>query len=158
MAMQLVIAAVGARMPSWVDAAFEDYAARMPADLRLALHEIRPESRAVGKTTAALMAAEADRLRAALPRHGPRIALDERGRDLTSMDFAALIEQWRADGDDVAFLIGGADGLDADLKAEAHMRVRLSSLTLPHALVRVMLAEQLYRAWSITQKHPYHRA
>lgn len=156
--MQLVIAAVGTRMPAWIDAAFGDYAARMPSDFRLALHEIRPEPRAQGKNPAALMAAEAQRLRAALPRHGPRIALDERGRDLTSMEFAGLIEQWRADGDDVSFLIGGADGLDADLKAQAHMRVRLSSLTLPHALVRVVLAEQLYRAWSITQKHPYHRA
>ena len=156
--MQLVIAAVGARMPGWVDAAFEDYAARMPADLRLALREIRPESRIEGKTTVSLMAAEADRMRAALPRHGPRVALDERGRDLTSMELAGMLEQWRADGDDVAFLIGGADGLDAGLKAEASMRMRLSSLTLPHALARVVLAEQLYRAWSITQKHPYHRA
>ncbi len=156
--MQLVIAAVGARMPTWVDVAFDDYAARMPVDLRLALREIRPESRIKGKTTTSLMAAEADRLRAALPKHGPRIALDERGRDLTSMDLAAMIEQWRADGDDVAFLIGGADGLDASLKTDANMRMRVSSLTLPHALVRVVLAEQLYRAWSITQKHPYHRA
>lgn len=155
--MQLVIAAVGARMPAWVDVAFDDYAARMPADLKLALREIRPESRMAGKTTTALMAAEADRLRAALPKHGPRVALDERGRDLTSMGLAAMIEQWRADGDDVAFLIGGADGLDAGLKGEASMRMRLSSLTLPHALVRVVLAEQLYRAWTILARHPYHR-
>lgn len=156
--MQLIIAAIGVRMPAWVDAAFDDYATRMPSDLKLALREIRPESRIEGKPVAALMAAEAGRLRAALPRHGPRIALDERGRDLTSMDLAGLIGQWRDDGDDVAFVIGGADGLDADLKAEAHLCIRLSSLTLPHALVRVVLAEQLYRAWSITQKHPYHRA
>lgn len=156
--MQLVIAAVGARMPAWVDAAYQDYAARMPVDLKITLREIRPESRIAGKTAVALMAAEAERLRAALPRHGPRVALDERGRDLTSVELAGLIEQWRADGDDVAFLIGGADGLDAGLKAEANVRVRVSSLTLPHALVRVVLAEQLYRAWSITQKHPYHRA
>ena len=156
--MQLIIAAVGARMPAWVDAAFDDYAARMPPDLRIALREIRPEARIEGKTVEAMMVAEAERLRAALPKHGPRIALDERGRDVTSRDLAALIEQWRADGDDVSFIIGGADGLDADLKAEAHMRMRLSSLTLPHALARVVLAEQLYRAWSITQKHPYHRA
>ena len=156
--MQLVIAAVGSRMPAWVDAAFEDYAARMPADLKIALREIRPESRISGKATAALMAAEAERLRAVLPKHGPRIVLDERGQELTSVGLAGLIEQWRADGDDVAFLIGGADGLDAGLKREADMRLRLSSLTLPHALVRVVLAEQIYRAWSITQNHPYHRA
>lgn len=157
-AMQLVVAAVGTRMPVWVDAAFEDYAARMPPDLKLALREIRPEARIEGKTTTASMAAEATRLRAALPKRGPRVALDERGRDVTSIELAGLLTRWRADGDDVAFLIGGADGLDAELKAESHLKMRLSSLTLPHALVRVVLAEQLYRAWSITQKHPYHRA
>jgi 23S rRNA (pseudouridine1915-N3)-methyltransferase len=156
--MQLVIAAVGSRMPAWVDAAFEDYAARMPPDLRIVLREVRPEARTAGKSVDAMTAGEALRLREALPKHGPRIALDEHGRDLTSTALAGLIEQWRGDGDDVAFLIGGPDGLDATLKAEASQRLRLSSMTLPHGLARVLLAEQLYRAWSITQNHPYHRA
>jgi len=156
--MHLVVAAVGVRMPGWVDAAFDDYASRMPQELRVVLREVRPEGRGEGRTTAAMMAAEAGRLRAALPRRGPRVALDERGRDLTSTALAALLEQWQADGDDVAFMIGGPDGLDAVLKDEASERMRLSSLTLPHALARVVLAEQLYRAWSILQRHPYHRA
>ena len=168
--MQIVIAAVGVRMPPWVDAAFDDYAARMPPDLRIVLREVRPEPRAGGKTVEAMMGLEAGRLRTVLPRHGVltdaagnplhgvRVALDERGRDCASIELAALVERWRCDGDDVAFLIGGPDGLDATLKAEAPMRLRLSSLTLPHGLARVLLAEQLYRAWSIGQKHPYHRA
>ena len=156
--MQLVIVAVGSRMPGWVDEAFADYTGRMPPELRIELRDVRPEPRTAGKTVAAMMEAEAERLRQVLPRHGPRIALDEHGRDLTSTGLATLIEQWRADGDDVAFLIGGPDGLAASLKAEAQMRIRLSSMTLPHGLARVVLAEQLYRAWSITQNHPYHRA
>lgn len=156
--MQLVIAAVGSRMPSWVDLAFGDYAGRLPADLKIVLKEIRPEPRTTGKTVEAMMSAEAERLRSALPRHGPRVALDEHGRDVSSTDLAALVAGWRAGGDDVGFLIGGPDGLDPALKAEAQIRLRLSSLTLPHGMARVLLAEQLYRAWSITQNHPYHRA
>ena len=156
--MQLVIAAVGSRMPAWVDTAFGEYAGRMPPDLRMVLREVRPEPRTSGQTVEAMMAAEAERLRAALPKHGPRFALDERGRDVSSVALAALIAQWRADGDDVSFLIGGPDGLDPSLKAEAQARIRLSSMTLPHAIARIVLAEQLYRAWSITQNHPYHRA
>ncbi len=156
--MDLVVAAVGVRMPAWITTAFDDYAARMPPDLRLVLREVRPESRTTGKTVDAIRAAEAERLRAALPRHGPRVILDERGRDLTSMALADRLRDWQADGDDVAFVIGGPDGLDAGLKADGTIALRLSSLTLPHALVRVVLAEQLYRAWSILNHHPYHRA
>lgn len=160
--MQLIIAAVGSRMPTWVDMAFADYAGRMPPDMRMVLKEVRPEPRTAGKTVEAMRSAEGERLRAALSRTGPRdttmIALDEHGRDVSSMELAGLIERWRVDGDDVSFLIGGPDGLDRDLKAEARMRVRLSTMTLPHGMARVLLAEQLYRAWSITQNHPYHRA
>ncbi len=156
--MQLVIVAVGSRMPSWVDAAFDDYASRMPPDCRIVLREVRPESRTAGRTVDAMMAAEADRIRAALPKRGPRIALDERGRDLTSRALADALVGWREAGDDAAFVIGGPDGLAPALKAEATTSLRLSSLTLPHGLARVVLAEQLYRAWSIVQNHPYHRA
>ena len=156
--MQIVIAAVGSRMPTWVDQAFDDYAGRMPPELRLVLKEVRPEPRTAGRTVEAMMHAEAERLRAALPKHGLRIALDERGQEVSSRELAMLLEQWRGDGDDVAFLIGGPDGLEAALKRDAGLRLRLSTLTLPHGMVRVVLAEQLYRAWSITQNHPYHRA
>lgn len=156
--MQLVIVAVGHRMPAWVDHAFADYAERLPADTGIELREVRPESRATGKGIAAIMAAEAERIRAALPKRALTVALDEHGRELSSLQLARQLEAWRAIGDDVAFVIGGADGLDTAFKAETAMQIRLSNFTLPHGLVRVILAEQLYRAWSITQKHPYHRS
>ncbi len=156
--MQLVIVAVGSRMPAWVDAAFGDYASRMPPECRIVLREVRPESRTAGKTVDAMMAAEAERIRAALPKRGPRIVLDERGRDATSQAFADALAGWRDSGDDAAFVIGGPDGLARELKDEATSSLRLSSLTLPHGLARVVLAEQLYRAWSIARNHPYHRA
>ena len=159
--MQLIVAAVGSRMPDWVDRGFADYAERMPPELRVVLREVRPEPRTAGKTVEAMMATEAERLRATLAAGGPRgrtvVALDEHGRDLSSLDLATLIGQWRDEGNDVGFLIGGPDGLDAGVKAEAHLRIRLSSMTLPHGLARLLLAEQLYRAWTITQRHPYHR-
>ncbi len=159
--MQLIVAAVGSRMPTWVDQAFDDYAGRMPPELRVVLREVRPEPRTAGKTVEAMMTAEAERLRATMVRSGSReptvVALDELGRDLSSLDLSKSLVQWRDAGDDVCFLIGGPDGLDAALKAEARMRLRLSSMTLPHGLARVLLAEQLYRAWTITQQHPYHR-
>jgi 23S rRNA (pseudouridine1915-N3)-methyltransferase len=156
--MQLIVVAVGSRMPAWVDTAFDDYASRMPPDLKIVLRAVKPEPRTVGKTVDAMMAAEGERIRGVLTKHGPRVALDERGRDLSSVALSTLLAQWHADGDDVSFLIGGPDGLDATVKAEAQMLIRLSSMTLPHGMARVLLAEQLYRAWSITQNHPYHRA
>jgi 23S rRNA (pseudouridine1915-N3)-methyltransferase len=156
--MQLVVVAVGVRMPGWVDAAFDDYATRMPSDFRIALREVRPEARTTGKPVDALMRAEAERIREALPKRGPRVVLDERAQGWSSTELATRLERWRADGDDVAFVIGGPDGLDASIKSEAPLQLSLSRMTLPHGLVRVVLAEQLYRAWSITQNHPYHRA
>ena len=156
--MQLLIVAVGSRMPAWVDHAFDDYATRMPSELRLALREVRPEPRTGGKPVEAMKAAEGDRIRAALPKRGPQVALDEHGRDVTSVGLSRLLVEWRAAGDDVAFMIGGPDGLDEAIRTGARLTMRLSSMTLPHGMARVLLAEQLYRAWSITQNHPYHRA
>jgi 23S rRNA (pseudouridine1915-N3)-methyltransferase len=103
------------------------------------------------------MALERERIEAALPKSVRIIALDERGKDLTSVGLSQQLEAWQQDGRDTAFLIGGADGLDPELKARAEGLIRISSMTLPHGMVRVLLAEQLYRAWSITQNHPYHR-
>ncbi len=154
--MKLVVCAVGTRMPAWVDAGFDDFARRMPRELPLALAEIRPEPRN-GKPVDALLAAEESRIRAALPQHARVVALDERGNDSTTRDLAARLEHWQTEGDDVAFVIGGPDGLAAGIRRDAHESLRLSSLTLPHALVRVVLAEALYRAWSVTRHHPYHR-
>lgn len=157
--MKLLVYAVGTRMPEWVQAAWQDYARRMSRDCPLELHEIKADARAHGRTTAQMMHAEAQRIGAALPTHGVhRVILDERGRDLTTLALAHRLEAWRAGGTDVAFIVGGPDGLDPDLKATAQETLRLSSLTLPHPLVRILLAEQLYRAWSILAGHPYHRA
>ena len=151
-----MVCAIGTRMPAWVDSAFDDFARRMPRELPLALTEIRPEPRS-GKPVDALLAAEESRIRAALPQRARVVALDQRGTDASTRDLAARLENWQSEGDDVVFLIGGPDGLATALKRDAHESLRLSSLTLPHALVRVVLAEALYRAWSLTRNHPYHR-
>lgn len=156
--MQLIIAAVGQRMPGWVDAGFEEYAKRMPPESRIHLKEIKPVERSGSRSASTVMAQERARIEAALPKGARVVALDEHGRDLTSMQLSACLMQWQQDGRDVAFVIGGADGLDPGLKADADMLIRISSLTLPHGMVRVLLAEQLYRAWSISHNHPYHRA
>lgn len=155
--MKLLVYAVGTRMPAWVQTAWQDFAKRLPRDCALELHEIRPEPRTSGKTPRQLMHAEALRIEAALPAQAWRVILDERGRDLSTQDLAGHLETWRASGHDIAFIVGGPDGLDPALKQTARQTVRLSSLTLPHPLVRILLAEQLYRAWSIQAGHPYHR-
>ncbi len=155
--MKLFIAAVGTRMPSWVNEGYAEYARRMPRELPLELIEVKAESRAEGKTAAAMMAAEAMRLRSAIPPRARVLALDERGKELTTLNLADRLRCWMAEGDDVIFLVGGPDGLDPGLKSEAGELLRLSGLTLPHALVRVVLAEALYRAASVIRGHPYHR-
>lgn len=155
--MKLAVVAVGTRMPPWVDAGFAEYAKRMPRELPLELVEVKPEPRTSGKPVAVMMAAEAERLRAALPHRCRRVILDEHGRDLTTRALCERLTAWTAEGDDVAFVIGGPDGLDARFKKEAAETMRLSSLTLPHGMARVMLAEALYRAVSLLKGHPYHR-
>jgi 23S rRNA (pseudouridine1915-N3)-methyltransferase len=155
--MQLVIAAVGHKMPAWIEAGFAEYVKRMPAECRIHLKEIKPVERSGSKTAETAMALERAKIEAALPKGCRIVALDERGKDLTTVQLSQLLTQWQQDGRDVSFIIGGADGLDAEFKARADMLIRISSLTLPHGMVRVLLAEQLYRAWSITQNHPYHR-
>ncbi|AJE97372.1 23S rRNA (pseudouridine(1915)-N(3))-methyltransferase RlmH [Pandoraea apista] len=155
--MRLFILAVGHKMPGWIETAFAEYAKRMPPELRIELKEIKPEQRSNSRTAETVMAAEAQRIDAALPRGCRLVCLDERGQDLTTMRLAQSLTNWQQDGRDVAFVIGGADGLDPALKARADTLIRLSSLTMPHGMVRVLLAEQLYRAWSINANHPYHR-
>jgi 23S rRNA (pseudouridine1915-N3)-methyltransferase len=155
--MQLVIAAVGHKMPAWIETGFGEYAKRMPPECRIQLREIKPVERSGSRTAETVMAQERVKIEAAIPKGARIVALDERGKDITTVQLAQLLTQWQQDGRDVTFVIGGADGLDAGFKASADMLVRISSLTLPHGMVRVLLAEQLYRAWSITQNHPYHR-
>ena len=155
--MRLIVVAVGSRMPGWVDAAFADYARRMPRRARMELTEIRPEPRRPTRSVTQLLAAEENRIRAVLPARCRCVALDERGRTLTTPELATNLESWLAGGEDVAFLIGGPDGLSPALKRSAALIMRLSSFTLPHGLARVVLGEQLYRALSILDHHPYHR-
>ncbi|MEC5385553.1 23S rRNA (pseudouridine(1915)-N(3))-methyltransferase RlmH [Uliginosibacterium sp. H3] len=155
--MKLYVAAVGTKMPGWVEAGFEEYAKRFPRDCSLELIEVRAEPRTTGKTPAAMMELEATRLRQAIPPRTRLVVLDERGEDMTSRKLSERLQKWQDGGDDVAFVIGGPDGLAPALKQGAHESMRLSSLTLPHAMVRVMLAEALYRAWSLLNNHPYHR-
>ena len=155
--MKLLVIAVGQRVPDWAQTAWADYAKRFPPELRLELKAIKTEPRSGGKTTEQIMAAERQRIEAALPSGTHVVALDERGSALTTAALAAKLSQWQGQGGDVALLIGGPDGLHPALRQAAHERIRLSDLTLPHAMVRVLLVEQLYRAWSINAGHPYHR-
>ncbi len=155
--MRLLLTAVGQRLPAWAETAYEDFAKRFPPELRLELKAVKAEPRNSGKSAPQLMAAEALRLDAALPRGVRRVVLDEHGSRLSSSQLAERLRFWLADGRDVALLMGGPDGLDSGLKARADETWRLSDLTLPHALARVLLAEALYRAWSLLAGHPYHR-
>jgi 23S rRNA (pseudouridine1915-N3)-methyltransferase len=155
--VQFIIVAVGHRMPTWITAGFDEYAKRMPPESRIQLKEIKPVERSGSKNALTVMAGERSKIEAALPKNARIVALDEHGKDLTTMELSGWLTRWQQEGRDVAFVIGGADGLDPHFKTEADMLIRISSLTLPHGMVRVVLAEQLYRAWSITQNHPYHR-
>lgn len=155
--MQLVIAAVGHKMPAWIESGFQEYAKRMPAQCRIVLREIKPVDRSGSKNAETVMALERERIEAVVPKGSRIVALDEHGRDLTTLQLADKLKEWQQQRGDVTFVIGGADGLDAGFKQRADLLLRVSSLTLPHGMVRVLLAEQLYRAWSITENHPYHR-
>jgi 23S rRNA (pseudouridine1915-N3)-methyltransferase len=155
--MKLIIISVGHKMPEWITAGFNEYTKRMPREAKIALLEIKPEPRSTGKTTAQIMESEAQRILAALPQNCLRIALDERGLQPTTKQLAAQMQDWMSAGRDVVFIIGGADGLHESVKQAAQQLLALSALTLPHAFVRVLLAEQLYRAHSLMHNHPYHR-
>lgn len=156
--MKLWLLAVGQRMPRWVDEAYADYAKRLPSETPLLLKEIRAETRSAATRAEAAMEREAQRIEAALPAGALLVALDEHGQRVTTAQLAEHLAHWRQSGRDVALLIGGADGLAPRLKTRADLLLRLSDLTLPHGLVRVLLAEQLYRAHSLLAGHPYHRA
>src|SRR5688572_19591088 len=155
--MKLRVLAVGHRMPAWVDAGFNEYARRMPPDARIELIAVKAQARAGGSSVLRALEAEDKRIRAALPAGSIKVVLDERGKLLSTKDLAGRIERWRTMGRDVAFVVGGADGLAETVKRGAELAWSLSPLTLPHGLARVVLAEQLYRAVSILHNHPYHR-
>jgi 23S rRNA (pseudouridine1915-N3)-methyltransferase len=154
--MKLSVVAVGQRVPDWAQTAWDDYAKRFPPELKIELRAVKTEPRG-SRTVQTLQAAERERIEAQISRGTRIVALDERGTSLTTQALAAKLKTWQLEGDDVALVIGGPDGLDPDFRQGAHERIRLSDLTLPHAMVRVLLVEQLYRAWSINAGHPYHR-
>ena len=155
--MQITVLAVGMKMPRWVNEAVDEYAKRFGREVQYTLKEIKPEKRGSGVTAAQGMAAEEKRIVDALPEHAFLVALDERGIAPTSLQLAEYLRQWQQNGESVCFVSGGADGMTDALKRRANLLLRLSSLTLPHGMVRVLLTEQLYRAVSILNHHPYHR-
>jgi 23S rRNA (pseudouridine1915-N3)-methyltransferase len=155
--MKLWLVSVGHKMPDWITAGFNEYAKRMPREAKIELLEIKPEPRTTGKSVAQMMEAEAQRILAALPQDVFRIALDEHGAQPTTKQLSQQMQEWLRGGRDVAFIIGGADGLHESVKNSAQQLMALSAMTLPHGMVRVLLAEQLYRAHSLLHNHPYHR-
>lgn len=157
--MKLLVVAVGQRQPDWAETAWGDFAKRFPPEMKLELKAVKAEPRN-GRTAQQCMDAEAQRIDAAVAAAGKgprRVVLDEHASRVTTAQLAERLRVWRDDGRDVVLLIGGPDGLAPGLKARADEGLRLSDLTLPHAFVRVLLAEALYRAWSLMQGHPYHR-
>ena len=154
--MRLAVVAVGQRVPDWAQTAWDDYVKRFPFEIKVELKAVKTEPRA-SKSLDTLLAAERTRIEAAIPKGCRVVALDERGTGLTTMALAGKLKEWQLSGGDVALVIGGPDGLDPAFRQAAHERIRLSDLTLPHAFVRVLLIEQLYRAWSVNANHPYHR-
>ncbi|WP_020166662.1 MULTISPECIES: 23S rRNA (pseudouridine(1915)-N(3))-methyltransferase RlmH [Methylotenera] len=154
--MKLRIISVGHKMPNWVEVACAEYTKRMPRELVVEIIDIKPEKRAAGNSTENIQLIEAKRILEAIGRDY-LIALDERGNEITTLQLAEKLSSWQAGGRDVALVIGGADGLHTSVKQKADWLWSLSKLTLPHGMVRIMLAEQLYRAHSVIQNHPYHR-
>lgn len=155
--MLIDVIAVGRKMPAWINAGFEEYARRLSGDCRLKLTEIPAVKRSNANNPDIIRTKEAERIRQRIPKGNRTIALDEKGRQCTTRMLSDDLESWLAGGQDICCIIGGADGLDGTLIDEADGRLSLSKLTLPHGLVRVILAEQIYRAWSLLKNHPYHR-
>lgn len=155
--MKLALVAIGQRLPAWAESACDDYLERFPPDWRMEVRAVKAEPRTLGKPVAALKAAEARRIEAACAKGARRVVLDEHGERMSTTQLAERLLAWQRDGRDVTLLMGGPDGLDAALKAGVDESLRLSDLTLPHALARVVLVEALYRACSLNAGHPYHR-
>ncbi|MDO4997725.1 MAG: 23S rRNA (pseudouridine(1915)-N(3))-methyltransferase RlmH [Neisseria sp.] len=155
--MNITVLAVGTKMPRWVDEAVNEYAKRFGRDIHYQLKEIKPEKRGAGVNAVQGMAAEEKRIVEAIPDGAFLVVLDERGKAPTSVELAEYLRTWQQNGEHICFVIGGADGMTDALKQKARLMLRLSSLTMPHGMVRVLLTEQLYRAVSILNNHPYHR-
>lgn len=156
--MRLRLVCVGQKMPDWVVQGYQEYARRMPPELPLELTEIALAHRGKNPDIERLRQREGEAVLAACGRGDQIVALEVKGRAWSTEDLAAQLERWQQDGRDVSFMVGGPDGLSRECRDRADQQWSLSPLTLPHPLVRILLAEQLYRAWSVTRNHPYHRA
>ena len=154
--MKLWVVAVGQRVPTWAQTAWDDYAKRFPPDIKLTLKTVKTEPRG-SRTTPQIWAAELARIEAVIPKDCHRVWLDEKGKRLSTVALSERWLDWQAQAQNVALIIGGPDGFDPVIRQGGHDLISLSDLTLPHAMVRVLLVEQLYRAWSILTNHPYHR-
>jgi len=155
--MRVSILSIGHRMPAWIQEGFQEYTRRMPPEIRVDLMELKPEERGAGRSLDRAKTLEGERILAALPAGAALIALDERGKGVSTQGLSVMLSEWMRDGSHPAFVIGGADGLSEAVRDRADKIVSLSTLTLPHGIARVLLAEQLYRAWTILARHPYHR-
>jgi 23S rRNA (pseudouridine1915-N3)-methyltransferase len=156
--MKLNLLAVGNKMPTWVTDGYQEYAKRLPRECSLHLHEIAPAKRGKSGSSTQWMREEGERILEAVPSNHHVVALDVKGKPWSTEQLAEQLKNWQADGRDVSLLVGGADGLTQECLQRANQRWSLSALTLPHPLVRIVMAEQLYRAWTVLQNHPYHRA
>lgn len=155
--MNIHLLAVGSKLPSWVDQGFEEYAKRLNKDVRLVLKEIPAEKRAKNASEEQMRNREGERLLAAVPKNALVVALEVNGRNWSTEQLAEQMEDWMQSGQDIVLMVGGPDGLSEACRQRADQQWSLSPLTLPHPLVRVVLAEQIYRAWSVIHNHPYHR-
>jgi 23S rRNA (pseudouridine1915-N3)-methyltransferase len=155
--MRISVVSVGHRMPAWIQSGWREYVKRLPPEIKVELVELKPEEKTSGKTVEKAKALEGERIIAAIPGGATVYALDEKGRPVTTQGLSVMLAQWMRDATHPVFVIGGADGLSDEVRARADKLLSLSALTLPHGLARVVLAEQLYRAWSILASHPYHR-
>jgi 23S rRNA (pseudouridine1915-N3)-methyltransferase len=154
--LKLHVIAVGHKMPAWIQTGVDEYTKRMPSEARIDMMELKPEDR-TSKSIPKVLELEAARIKAVVPKNAEIVVLDERGTMIKTSELAAWLKSWMATGVSPCFMIGSADGLAPAIKQSAKKTIALSGCTLPHAMVRLMLVEQLYRAWSLTQNHPYHR-
>lgn len=155
--MRLHLICVGRKMPDWVQQGFDEYHKRLPAELKPQLHEVTPVARNKSTTTTKAKYEEAERIRRIIPEQAYIVCLDEHGKSWDTPKLAKKLQNWQQTVRDLVLIIGGADGIDASLLAASRQQWSLSALTFPHGMVRVMVVEQLYRAWTILQHHPYHR-
>jgi 23S rRNA (pseudouridine1915-N3)-methyltransferase len=155
--MKIYLIAVGKKMPEWINTGYSEFSKRMPPELQINLIEITPSTRNKSTSIEKNIKEEGERIQSAIPDNSKLIVLDEKGKNFSSIALSKEMESWLPMGQDISIVIGGADGIDPVIKQQADEKWSLSSLTLPHALVRVVVAEQLYRAWSIMKGHPYHR-